>query len=431
MSRPTASTDAASSWRVAVIVLGDVGRSPRMQYHARALAAEGAIVDLVGEAGTPMLADLEAHPRVHGHLLAPARAAHGRRGLLFGLVTVIRTLRQSIALLYWVAIGLPRPDVMLVQNPPAIPTLLIAVVGSRLRRCRLIIDWHNLGHAMIASHFRRDHWLARLTEAYERRLAPLADSHLCVSRAMQETLRERWGIEATVLYDEPSEDYHPVPVHMRADVLSRILARVVFVPFDWHQSRRPAVIVTSTSWTPDEDFDLLLDAAAQADRALRTHARDAALPDLFIVITGAGRLREAFERRIPGLNLRRVHLHTVWLPADDYARLLGSADVGLSLHRSTSGIDLPMKVADMFGAGLPVCALNYSPCLAERIDHRHNGLLFSTGAELAAQWLELFRGFPEPSPLLERLRRGVATTNSRRWTENWKECAAPLFSALR
>ena len=37
--------------RVCVLVLGDIGRSPRMQYHAISLAKEGFQVDLVGFSG--------------------------------------------------------------------------------------------------------------------------------------------------------------------------------------------------------------------------------------------------------------------------------------------------------------------------------------------------------------------------------------------
>lgn len=38
---------------------------------------------------------------------------------------------------------------------------------------------------------------------------------------------------------------------------------------------------------------------------------------------------------------------------------LGSVDVGISLHQSSSGLDLPMKVVDMLGADLPVIGRDF------------------------------------------------------------------------
>ena len=57
--------------------------------------------------------------------------------------------------------------------------------------------------------------------------------------------------------------------------------------------------------------------------------------------------------------MTKISIVTPWLEADDYPLLLGSADLGVSLHSSSSGVDLPMKVVDMFGAALPVLALDF------------------------------------------------------------------------
>ena len=59
--------------RAAVIVGGDLGRSPRMQYHARALAVHGTDVDLIGYRGAPLPKFLTDDPRITVHRLPEAR----------------------------------------------------------------------------------------------------------------------------------------------------------------------------------------------------------------------------------------------------------------------------------------------------------------------------------------------------------------------
>jgi beta-1,4-mannosyltransferase len=99
----------------------------------------------------------------------------------------------------------------------------------------------------------------------------------------------------------------------------------------------------------------------------------------------------------------------------------------LCLHRSSSGLDIPMKVADLFGAGVPVCALDYGACLAERVRHADNGLLFSTAVQLADVLFDLFEQFPADQKMLDRLRTGARKSSRPTWEEGWVREAMPVL----
>jgi beta-1,4-mannosyltransferase len=49
---------------VCVVVLGDIGRSPRMQYHAQSLIRQGFDVDIVGYTDSPVLDDLKENATI-------------------------------------------------------------------------------------------------------------------------------------------------------------------------------------------------------------------------------------------------------------------------------------------------------------------------------------------------------------------------------
>jgi beta-1,4-mannosyltransferase len=269
----------------------------------------------------------------------------------------------------------------------------------------------------------------RLARWYERRLGRSASRHLCVSEAMRAELAAHWGIpEATVLYDRPAVQFTPLPRSAR-DEFFRRLGPALGLPVNG--ASHPALIVSPTSWTEDEDYSMLLEAAAHCDRLIAFHERmpdQPAFADLLIVLSGEGPLRGHYEAKIQTLGLAKVHLRTIWLEPEDYPLMLGSADLGLCCHRSSSGFDLPMKIADLFGAGVPVLALDYGPCLKEQVREGENGLLFSDAAGLAARLFELFEKFPDAMPALDHLRANLLAQPLRSWGEGWKAEAAAVFA---
>jgi len=182
---------------------------------------------------------------------------------------------------------------------------------------------------------------------------------------------------------------------------------------------RPALVVSSTSWTEDEDFSVLLEALADLDRRVKGDTR---FPRVLCVVTGKGPQRAMYEARMARMRLEKVRIKTMWLEAADYPKLLGSCDIGVSLHCSSSGLDLPMKILDMFGASLPVCAINFE-CLDELVQDGHNGLVFEEPKQLADQLQQLLTGFPDARRLAE-LRANVRPG---RWSENWMQHAMPVI----
>lgn len=402
------------------MVLGDLGRSPRTLYHAHALADAGLEVDLVGYLESPLDAATARHARIRVHAL-PAPARGGSRAL-FVARGLWRVVREAIALWRLLA-RLPRPDLILVQNPPAVPTLLVAGRMARARGARLAVDWHNFGYAMLAQRLAPGHPVVPLARAYERATARLADHHLCVSEAMREVLAADLDVHgAVVLRDHPAARFAPADAERRAALRVRFAPSLELPAID----RPVALVVSPTGWTADEDVGLLLDACVACDAALATRA-DESLPDVVLVLTGDGPLRDGFRQRIARLALRRVHVRTLWLAPDGYPDFLAAADLGVSVHRSTSGCDLPMKIADLHGAGVPVCALDYGPCLTEMLLQNEESWRFTTADELSRVLLRLLAGFPSGAAELAAARAALASAPRLSWQGSWQASVAPIL----
>lgn len=324
-------------------------------------------------------------------------------------------------------------------------------------------------------------------KTYERILAPLADAHLTVTRAMEVWLGEHFGVHGKhvrVLYDAPHMLFRPTTVEEQHELFQRLDLDSMhgLQLHEWLNStnnnnaddtydeqtlrneetlftqcildevkssstsgngqplkrkirpreKRPALLVSSTSWTPDEDFSVLLEALKKLHALILEGDKDSKLsitttfPDILVVVTGKGPQKEYFLPLLHEFNEHHQHIKilTLWLEASDYPKLLGCATLGVSLHTSTSGLDLPMKVLDMFGCHLPVCAIGFD-CLDELVKDGVNGRVFCDGEELSRQLFDLLKGYPLDTKELDRYRQNIRGMT--RWRENWDECARHLI----
>ncbi len=407
-------------YRATVLVLGDLGRSPRMLNHALALAEDGAEVALGGYQETPVDGAVLRDPRICLYRIRSlGRAPEAAPRLWFLMVTALRSACLLFESLWVLLAGTPRADAVLVQNPPTIPTLLAAWMAARMRGSLFIIDWHNFGYTMLQPRLGPEHFVVQLARAWERWLGRKADAHFCVSMAMRRILVDDFGLAAPiVLYDRPREILPLLPVSERSAVAQNIFARTgLALPLD------AALGICPTSWSADEDMDLLLQGLQRWD----SQAGASPAMQLMVLITGRGPLRTEFEERLSRVSWRRVILRTAFLDPADYRELLRAAHLGFSLHRSSSGVDLPMKIMDLFGARTPAVVLDYGPCLMEQIQPGRTALTFRDSGELAQRIDELLQGFPDDLQFLERMQRNIETLVPETWGQAWRRDAAPVF----
>ena len=407
--------------RVTIVVLGEIGQSPRMVNHARALLERGAIVDIVAYASaqvTPAWMKQAPELRVIG---LPDPFSSLRRQMprtLFVPFATLRALVQAATLLWALLVTCPRQKLLLVQTPPALPTLAVVVITARLRRARLVIDWHNTSYSLLSLRLSKDHPLVRLVKACESRLGRLAHGHFCVSNAMAEFLESSFGLDRPItLYDRPIKPVSPPTAEQCRALVQRLgesLPAADAQALLDDRLGRPAVVVSASSWTADEDFSLLLDALVQWPATARP---------VLVVLTGRGPLRHQWETAFRSAVPSKVTIVTTWLSSEDYWSLLQVADLGICLHRSSSGLDLPMKIVDMYAMGLPVCAYDYGPCLRELVDPNDTGLLFTDAAQLFEQLQRLLSDDME----LDTFRQALAGRRTEDWDHHWGRVAGPAL----
>ncbi|OAD55275.1 Chitobiosyldiphosphodolichol beta-mannosyltransferase [Eufriesea mexicana] len=364
---------------VCIVVLGDLGRSPRMQYHAISFVKEGFTVDFIGYPGSSPLKQIKENSRIQIYYLRPPPKIEDKLSRSF--YYMIKTIWQTFNLL-WVLFNKHIPSYILIQNPPAIPTIPVCWFYSIVVGSQFIIDWHNYAYTLMALSLKDDHFLVKFAKIIEIYFGSKAHYSFCVSQAMKEDLQKKWQILSKVLYDRPGNQFQPISLAEKHAFLLKLkcIENEIHLP-----SKRLGLIVSSTSWTEDEDFSILLNALQEYENAIVQNTCN--LPDLICIITGKGPLKEFYTAIIKLKNWEHVTVLTPWLESEDYPKMLASADLGICLHTSSSGLDLPMKIIDMFGCKLPVCAYNFkwigkNESYYRNILNNINGVLWPGGATL-------------------------------------------------
>ncbi|CCD63217.1 Chitobiosyldiphosphodolichol beta-mannosyltransferase [Caenorhabditis elegans] len=429
----------------AVVVLGDVGRSPRMCNHAKMLADEGFDVKLIGFFDSIPGEQIMNHPRIKIVGIPPPpdfmdslpAFVQLPLKLFWNFITLFLALAFQTS-----AFNL---RIILMQNPPALPTMIVCFMFSIFKFAKFSIDWHNYMYSILQNKYQltddqvfgndkktKKAQIVRCVGFLEGLCGKLSDYNLCVTNAMRRDLMDRWGIRASTFYDRPPtwkfrdttiQEIHDL--YLRLSQKERILqGKDEDSTILTHKSSngvvqllttRPIVFLSSTSWTPDERFEILLDALVAYDKTI-------GLPRVLMIITGKGPLKAKYLQEIHEKNLKNVDVLTPWLEAEDYPKILASADLGISLHTSTSGLDLPMKVVDMFGAKVPALALKFK-CIDELVEEKTNGYLFDDSEQLSRQIIELSRGFPNNCNELIRLKKNTQEQKFDSWEVMWKRSA--------
>ena len=343
---------------------------------------------------------------------------HGLPFLLFAIEKICMQVVSLFSLLF----ELRGIDYIMIQNPPSMPLLLISIIFVKLfsRNTKIIIDWHNLNYSILNLKYNNEnHPLVRFLKLYEMILGRFAFYNLTVTKRMKRFLVSDFGMNSkkiSTLHDRPASSFKPLQ-ELETTKMDILNSHPLFQDITGVDKYK--ILVSSTSFTPDEDFNILLDALKYYDSSEKNEP-------LLLIVTGKGPLKQAFRERVKDLRfLKKVIVKTAWLSVEDYPVVLAIADLGVSLHTSSSGIDLPMKIVDFFGCGIPVISLDF-PAIDELVKHDYNGVVV-TGkdqAKVICQHLEhLFRDQEK----LNRLKNGAIEESHTRWNENWNRVMKPRF----
>lgn len=436
--------DQNQSFNVAILVLGELNKSPRMINHTIAIYKIFPNIDeisLIGFDGGDLRKDIiENNNKIKLYYLYGSKLFLILRKLpnfLFLLISLLKIIFQVCSLILNLII-IPKPNFLILQNPPGIPAIIICGIICYFRKILFIIDWHNYGYSILKVN-KRNKFLVYIAFIYEFVFGKFSNINLCVSNALKLDLENK-GLKNIIVVPDLSMP-HIFNPYFKNDLnlcykLFNKYSNVFNVQdfFEINQNKneliynlkknRPLTLISSTSWTPDEDFYLLLDSIIIMENEIKNSESYLHLKKkILLIITGKGPMKEKFMKTVNSYNLQIFEIKSIWLDSDDYPKILPMMDFGICLHYSSSGLDLPMKIVDMFSSALPVIAINYST-LNELVINGKNGIIFNSKRDLVRILKTIFFDYINDDfyKKYENYRNYLIKTFSQKdWINQWKE----------
>jgi beta-1,4-mannosyltransferase len=277
-------------------------------------------------------------------------------------IRAIYSLLSTLPIIWWCLWS----DLVITSVPPISPILPFCILAGVVnRRLKIVMDWHNLPSSILEFSSKQKSTVFRLFETWIPRFGIFLLGNrfinVAVTKSLADHIRGSGSSNCLVIKDRPlsfteKASKYGIP-SLSIDADARVFK-----------------IVTSTSYSPEEPFDDILNALNIID--------DASPREIALIVTGkSNNGKEAsLKKRYQAMSLKNSRLYQTWLDSrEEYEDLLRTCDLGLSLHKSTSGLDFPMKIIDMKSVSLPVCSTLYQ----ETCDNDYVDFTYSDATELA------------------------------------------------
>jgi len=275
------------STSAAILVLGDLNRSPRMLNHSKAISdllTDINEVSLIGFNGGCLRSDISNDNKIKTYYISDTinHIVKKLPRFLFILSALLKIIFQMISLVWILMFKIPRPKFLILQNPPGIPAIYICSIICFMRRTTFIIDWHNYGYTILDVN-KRNKIIVYIAKLYEKFYGKCSKINFCVSDKMKEHLKDNMGIDAIALPDRAMpnvfkrlnmNDSHIFFNKYFKDEKETVNISNIFTDTNitnnsvTFKKNRPILMLSSTSWTPDEDFNLLLEAFIICEKKL-------------------------------------------------------------------------------------------------------------------------------------------------------------------